>query len=276
MVINEFQTDPVLITLSDKHHAWHTPGGAHGFPSRTNPAGSPGSGMEFFNFHRNLMDDFFAWNNTHAAVPTSLLVPWTSIPAALKATSLWNATFAAQELRLTTNTPPFATADELGIYIETGIHNQFLHGATAQAFSEPVVGTLHSPQSTFFYQIHGLVNYWWNLWFPSKPIIKDVIDHKLHIVEKLRVKEFVKEHDKLLAKEHIKDRVKEVIKEKDKDIWEGGFVEQIDDPVILTQLKERLRALEIGAAQRKHFIRAGERPAVEKAAARRASRRRRR
>ena len=34
-IITQFDTDPVLIVIKDKHHAWHTfPGGAHGYPSR--------------------------------------------------------------------------------------------------------------------------------------------------------------------------------------------------------------------------------------------------
>ena len=40
----------------------------------------------------------------------------------------------------------------------------FLHGASAMIYHEPIVVTLHSPLSTYFYGIHGLVQHWWQLW----------------------------------------------------------------------------------------------------------------
>jgi hypothetical protein len=36
--------------------------------SRKNPVGHPGSGREFLQFHRSLLDEFFAWNVVHRAV----------------------------------------------------------------------------------------------------------------------------------------------------------------------------------------------------------------
>jgi len=63
------------------------------------------------------------------------------------------------------NDPPFATADSLGIFIERGIHNNFLHSATAAYFGESVLNdSATSPLSAYFYKLHGLVNHWWNLW----------------------------------------------------------------------------------------------------------------
>jgi hypothetical protein len=89
---------------------------------------------------------------------------WTSVPNNLKTANLgWTNQWAADEQRLATNNPPFASDDELGRFIEEGIHNQFLHSATAQAFNEPQVRTFHSPESTLFYKIHGLVQHWWNI-----------------------------------------------------------------------------------------------------------------
>src|SRR5262249_51883340 len=60
--------------------------------------------------------------------------------------------------------PDFVDDDDIGFFIESGIHNSFLHGAAAAVYNEPVVQTLHSPQSTYFYKIHGLVQHWWSLW----------------------------------------------------------------------------------------------------------------
>src|SRR5690348_10567737 len=83
-LIFAFQTDPTLISISDRHHAWHTPGGAHGYPSRTFPPGTPGSGREFLKFHHDLMGEFFAWNAVHHAAAPSDLAAWLAVPAAVK------------------------------------------------------------------------------------------------------------------------------------------------------------------------------------------------
>jgi hypothetical protein len=151
--------------FADEHHAWHEPGVHPEFPSRAIPRGNPGSGIEFLVFHRNFMAKVLAWYRQQSFADSNAVAPWTSIPEALKRTAFWNAQEAADELRIVTLRPAFASEDDFGIFVENGIHNRFLHDATAAAFNEPVVATLHSPQSTFFYQIHGLVQNWWSNWF---------------------------------------------------------------------------------------------------------------
>lgn len=40
----------------------------------------------------------------------------------------------------------FGSADELGQFVENGIHNR-IHGAVASAFSDPIVAGFHSPRT---------------------------------------------------------------------------------------------------------------------------------
>src|SRR5262245_22791073 len=148
------------VVFNDEHHSWHT--GEHpNFPSRSIPMGQPGSGIEFLVFHRNFLAKVLAWYYQQGLDP-NLVAPGTSVPNELKQTQFWNAQEAADEQRIVTLNPPFASEDAFGIFIETGIHNRFLHRATAARFNEPVVREFHSPQSTFFYKIHGLVGHWWD------------------------------------------------------------------------------------------------------------------
>ena len=152
--------------LLNEHHHWHQPsthGGAGG--GRENPFGSPGGGLEFLQFHRDFVARFRAWYEAQPGADLAAITPWTAIPAPLKvpAVTNWNSSLATQEQRIVSNAPPFGSADELGEYIEGGIHN-WIHGATASAFNEPIVAGFHSPQSTYFYQIHGLVDRWWRTW----------------------------------------------------------------------------------------------------------------
>jgi len=151
--------------LLDFHHQWHMPG-AHpeAGPGRLIPAGLPGSGLEFLTFHRNYVSQFHAWYDIQPFANPAAVAGWSSIPGEVRTPVVgWNMNLANQEIRITTNDPPLRTADELGTFIENGIHN-WIHGATALAFSEPIVAGFQSPQSTFFYNIHGLVENWWQSW----------------------------------------------------------------------------------------------------------------
>lgn len=259
--------------LLDMHHAWHTPGAHPPFPSRAIPAGQPGSGLEFFQFHRDFVVQFHAWYDSQPGADQSAVAAWTALPPEVKDVNLgWNENLVAQEQRITTNNPPFASADELGQFVENGIHN-WIHGAVASAFGDPVVGGFHSPRSTYFYKIHGLVDLWWQQWHAPKSMIKDIVDNrpKRLVQDKLTVRE-----GKRLAKDVIPDNKSQFkeLKEKDKDkdlVENPGFpFEEIGDPVVqeidpalvqLQDLSQRLQALE-GFVTRPAFIRASERPEV--------------
>ncbi|MEU3862694.1 hypothetical protein AB0F03_36210, partial [Streptomyces sp. NPDC028722] len=157
--------------LLDRHHAWHAfPSGAHGLPSRSAQPGTPGSGIEFLEFHRQFIADFRSWFDQQEPPPVDpkSLEPWTEVPDELKRLPAWGR-WAPDEVRIVNNPGSFGSADQVGIFIENGIHNSFLHSATADAFGDELVRDVHSsPQSTYFYQIHGLVDFWWKHWESSK------------------------------------------------------------------------------------------------------------
>ena len=159
--------------LLDQHHQWHDPA-AHGNLGtiRLHPVGSTGGGTEFLVFHRNFVAQVLTWYFTtpftappfdNPAQKASLVAPWTAIPAELKALPEY-AFWKGDDLRLETGFPGFLTEDDLGFFIESRIHNLFLHGAAAAVFQEDEVRGFHSPLSTLFYKIHGLVDYWWSKW----------------------------------------------------------------------------------------------------------------
>ena len=279
MLINQFNTDATLLSIVARHHAWHTAGGAHGLPSRTFPQGTPGSGTEFLTFHRNLMGEFFTWNNVNHAATATQIAAWTSIPATLKTDVFWDATLAAAEARINTNSPSFADQDALGIHIETTIHN-WIHGAVGRSAlpmdaGEPTVITqLHSVESTYFYQIHGMVQYWWDQWLNATGILTKFAKDAMDMVQKFRVKD-AKDYTKEGIKDNIKEQLKEFTheggkhfvkdikeKDKDKDMVENPFdlgIREIDPAI--NMLNERLSRLENvvkGAA----FIKEKERPNV--------------
>ena len=152
--------------LIDEHMAWHM-----------NPIGTPGArsathqGIDFLQFHRDFLKKFFVWFNAQPAAfrnQFDVTPSWQSVPAELKndARTGWNPVLAGQEQRIATITPPFASEDVFGTFIETGIHNRYLHGACAVHFNDPNIGSpMTNPViSTYFYKIHGLVNFWGDNW----------------------------------------------------------------------------------------------------------------
>lgn len=163
--------------LIDEHMAWHM-----------NPIGTPGArsatnqGLDFLQFHHNFVGKFFAWFNTQPEPFRAQfdVTPWTVIPAELKndANTGWNSVSAGQETRITTFTPPFANEDAFGTFIERGLHNNYLHGACAVHFNDPNIGSpMTQPViSTYFYKIHGLVDYWWTKW--KEHAAHDVFDSR--------------------------------------------------------------------------------------------------
>lgn len=177
MIINQFNTDPTLLNLNERHHAWHTAGGAHGHPGRRIPMGQPGSGIEFFQFHRDLIYEFFAWNERNGfVIPVNQVTPWQTAPVFMQNDASWG-TYQGAYNRIVNNSPAFSSEDQLGIFVETGIHNGFLHGATSrwlrsqgQTAEADIINSFHSPESSFFYQIHGMVDWWWHRYQAIKQV----------------------------------------------------------------------------------------------------------
>lgn len=258
-----------------QHMGWHGDPMANsmGFPRRSISMGQPGSGHEFLQFHHDFLSQFFTWFNAQPADFRSQfdVSAWHAIPQALKNTILWNSTWANAEDRLTNHLSSFSTDDELGLFIESqilvpssGIHNQFLHGAAAIAFNDGDIGSpTTSPGSSYFYQLHGLIDFWWSNWRTlHKPVIVDIVTKNKFkefqldkVIEKNKFKELIKDHPEKLHTKEIKE-------------WKEAAFEvpdpfrNIGDPEILTQLSERLTAMEKQITKIATFIQPSQRPVV--------------
>ena len=140
----------ISTALLHEHHLWH-----NGGRSRTE------TGKDFLIFHRQYLAKM-AREFRAASENPGHMVPWIAVPAELKQSRYgWNTSLQNAETRLATNNPPFATENDFGTFAEGQLHG-FLHGASAAHFGEPDLANFDSPRSTVFFQIHGLIDYWWS------------------------------------------------------------------------------------------------------------------
>jgi hypothetical protein len=148
-----------------EHEDWHHRG-------RTVSQGALGSGEEFLNWHSRYIKLFNAWVDAlpkHERPDPKTIAPWTEIPAILKTVALgWTKWHSDAEQRLQ-NMANFGTHDELGRFIEDGLHNRYLHGAAAKEFGEPdIADPAKAPSSTYFWQMHGLIERWSQEWLRTQ------------------------------------------------------------------------------------------------------------
>ncbi|VAW74418.1 hypothetical protein MNBD_GAMMA12-163 [hydrothermal vent metagenome] len=161
-----------------EHIAWHSQPGNPVSGGRTvNPfppigaTPAEGSGEEFLVWHEGFIQRFHDWVTTlplaRQAELQPQLEPWTAIPIMLKMSSLgWNVGYADEERQLT-NMRNFQSSDDLGVFLEWSLHG-FLHSAASAMNSEPVLLSFRSPASTFFWQLHGLIDHYRQTWINSQ------------------------------------------------------------------------------------------------------------
>ena len=149
---------PANDPLNVEHNKWHTATcGTAGARSCTN------RGEDFLAFHRNylrrLRKKFDELGRTED------IEPWYKLPDPMHSpTNGWTQEHSNAELAVLNNQNPntglpFASVDEFGSYLERNLHND-LHGIAQAAYGEGPIGPVGmSPTSTYFFKIHGFVEY---------------------------------------------------------------------------------------------------------------------
>lgn len=159
--------------MIEKHVNWHTrPGDSDNGGRSIDPwlSGSidptPGSGEEFLVWHHGYIQRFYEWVETLPVTERpdeAEIAAWKDIPVGLKMGMVgWNQQ-RARDVALLRDMSNFATIDDLGRFLEWGLHG-WLHGASASMWNEPVLRSYESPKSTYFWQLHGLIDYWRQQW----------------------------------------------------------------------------------------------------------------
>lgn len=127
------------------HVNWHSKRPEDG--GRNISRGQKGSGEEFLVWHKWFIARYNRWRKRSGK---PILEPWSEIPSEL---NLIYPKFNPPNPR------SFDTLDGFGIFLEDGVHG-ILHDKAALVYDEPILRTLESPRSSYFWQLHGLVNNW--------------------------------------------------------------------------------------------------------------------
>ena len=143
-------------SLLDEHKNWHH---ARLNIDINNPP--PGYGLEFLRFHRDFINRAQAWYRQNGLDP-SLIEAWVSVPEEIRRTPCYN---QAAEARIMFQPESFASADELGRFIESSNLHGCIHQEAARLFGEPEINDFdYAPRYTEFYNIHNMIDRWYRNW----------------------------------------------------------------------------------------------------------------
>ena len=156
-----------------EHVNWHTrPGNPSAGGRSINPfppmgrRPALGSGEEFLVWHQGFLERFNQWVNslpTNSRPDEAIIEPWRAIPQMIKMSMLgWNSTLADEE-QLLSDMSNFESLDELGRFLEFSLHG-YLHNASSSMWNEPILLSFESPRSSYFWQLHSLIELWRQQW----------------------------------------------------------------------------------------------------------------
>lgn len=142
--------------LLTEHRRWHR--ARHSVDPDRPPVGY---GLDFLMFHRQFVAKVLDWYR-RAGLDPRLVEPWPSVPEPIRQARCYN---LQAEARILLRPDTFATADELGRYLESsGIHG-CIHVVAADLFGDPEIDDMDlAPRNTVFYNIHRMIDNWWRNW----------------------------------------------------------------------------------------------------------------
>ncbi|WP_239616136.1 hypothetical protein [Cohnella mopanensis] len=143
-------------SLLNEHLNWHH--ARHNVDINNPPTGY---GLEFLRFHRDFIGRALDWYRQNGLDP-SLVDPWVSVPETIRRAPCYD---QAAEARILFQPESFATADELGRFIESSNLHACIHQEAARIYGDPGINDFDTaPSITTFYNIHGMVDRWWRNW----------------------------------------------------------------------------------------------------------------
>ena len=142
--------------LLEEHRRWHH---ARRSVDLDNPP--IGFGLDFLTFHRAFVRKVLDWYYA-AGLDPRLVEPWPSVPEPIREARCYNLN---AEARILQRPETFASADELGRFIEASNLHGCIHEVAAELYGDPDLDDLDlAPRNTVFYNIHLMIDNWWRNW----------------------------------------------------------------------------------------------------------------
>ena len=156
MTRQEFQRDrQFLQSLLPAHMAWHMARMGGPNPNNLAQQGTPGSGLEFLRFHRQLIGQYDAWRTQNLA---------SVLPPGNRRLKVWFPSAVTIPSALQGNLPTtFSTQDALGISIENGIH------ISGHALHAEITDPTTAPLSHLFWAWHKWIDDLWTRGLQQNP-----------------------------------------------------------------------------------------------------------
>ena len=150
--------------LIDEHHNWHM----------THMEPAAGTGTEFLQFHRDFLVKFRDWYDRQHWSDPSLVAPWSALPSEFNQPQDPEAQRWFDEAHdLETNLYKWQDEDQFGTRIQFGGLHYWMHHVPITTVYRDVRITnfTTAPTSRYFYQLHGLINSWWQRWTDGRAAI---------------------------------------------------------------------------------------------------------
>jgi len=144
-------------SLLDEHRNFHRI--RHNNVNIDNPPS--GYGLDFLQFHRNFISRAQDWYRQNG-FDRARVEAWTSVPEPIRRSPCYN---PAAEARILFRPESFASADELGRFIESSSLHGCIHQEMAKLYGEPELNDFDSaPKYTEFYKLHNMIDRWYRNW----------------------------------------------------------------------------------------------------------------
>jgi hypothetical protein len=138
-----------------RHHHWHMD---------HLDIEADGYGAALLDFHRDFVADVLAWMR-ETGRDTSLVQPWSEIPAELVADVTFSSTRAEAVRRITERPYAFGDLDDFGLFLTSDSRSKNLHlwfhDVCQAVYRDTLVRPFETaPRSSYFYNFHGLIQRW--------------------------------------------------------------------------------------------------------------------
>ena len=137
--------------LHDEHMHWHM---------------TRHPGDEFLQFHRDFLARFHEWYDTQPFADQSLVAAWPTLPPEFNQPGDYETSARFADVRdVETNLYKWASTLHYGTILQGRLHHWLHHIPITTVYRDTLITNFTTaPTTRHFYQLHGLIDSWWQRW----------------------------------------------------------------------------------------------------------------